>query len=118
MVLGQEQDNLGSNFTASEAFIGSISQVNIWNYELNPQLVQEMSKHADHHDGNVVSWPDFIENADDGVVKVVPSKARKGNAVKQKVSVQSEFMSPCSEYEARKRSYLKFQIERKRQNLF
>ena len=78
MVLGQEQDNLGSNFTTNEAFIGSISQMNIWSYELNPQMVQNMSRHADHASGNVVSGPDFMESADDGVVKVAPSRARKG----------------------------------------
>ena len=81
MILGQEQDNLGSNFTASEAFIGRISQMNIWNYELKPQLILQMSKHADHFDGNVVAWSDFIENADDGVGKVIPSLARKGNVL-------------------------------------
>ncbi|KAK2521486.1 Svep1 [Columba livia] len=37
LVLGQEQDQKGEGFNPAESFVGSISQLNIWDYVLSPQ---------------------------------------------------------------------------------
>ena len=77
-MLGQEQDALGKNFSANEAFIGDMSQMNVWSYELPAKDIASMSRHSSNIIGNVVSWGDFFLKADNGVHKVQPSVARKG----------------------------------------
>ncbi|XP_009082123.1 PREDICTED: sushi, von Willebrand factor type A, EGF and pentraxin domain-containing protein 1-like, partial [Acanthisitta chloris] len=37
LVLGQEQDQKGEGFNPAESFVGSISQLNIWDHVLSPQ---------------------------------------------------------------------------------
>lgn len=39
LVLGQEQDQRGEGFNPAESFVGSISQLNIWDYILSPEQV-------------------------------------------------------------------------------
>ena len=77
-VLGQEQDEVGKNYSASEAFIGNLSQLNIWSYELSASDIADMARHAENFIGNVIAWPDFYDGADDGINKVSPSVARTG----------------------------------------
>ena len=77
-VLGQEQDEVGKNFSANEAFIGKMSQLNIWSYELSASDIADMARHADNIFGNVIAWPDFYDGADDGISKTSPSVARTG----------------------------------------
>lgn len=77
-VLGQEQDQLASNFSANEAFIGQISQLNIWSYELPASDIAGMARHAENFVGNVIGWSDFYDPADAGIKKIEPSVARTG----------------------------------------
>ena len=77
-VLGQEQDEVGKNFSANEAFIGKMSQLNVWSYELPAQDIADMARHADNNIGNVIAWSDFYDGADDGIKKTSPSTARTG----------------------------------------
>lgn len=39
LVLGQDQDQRGDGFNPVESFVGTVSQLNIWNYVLTPQQV-------------------------------------------------------------------------------
>lgn len=39
LVLGQDQDQRGEGFNPVESFVGSISQLNIWDRVLTPQQV-------------------------------------------------------------------------------
>ncbi|XP_068719046.1 sushi, von Willebrand factor type A, EGF and pentraxin domain-containing protein 1-like [Montipora capricornis] len=78
-VLGQEQDQVGQNFSANEAFIGKMSQLNIWNYELGAQDIADMARHSENIIGNVVAWSDFYGPADTGIEKIQPSAARTEN---------------------------------------
>lgn len=77
-VLGQEQDQVAANFSANEAFIGQMSQMNVWSYELPAKDIADMARHANSLLGNVVGWSDFYEVADVGIRKIRPSVARKG----------------------------------------
>lgn len=42
LVLGQEQDKKGEGFNPAESFVGSISQLNFWDYVLSPQQVNSI----------------------------------------------------------------------------
>lgn len=42
-MLGQDQDQRGAGFNPVESFVGSISQLNIWDRVLTPQQVKKSS---------------------------------------------------------------------------
>ncbi|XP_026155176.1 sushi, von Willebrand factor type A, EGF and pentraxin domain-containing protein 1 isoform X2 [Mastacembelus armatus] len=73
LVLGQDQDQRGEGFNPVESFVGSISQLNIWDRVLTPQQIKVLASScpASHvtHRGNVLAWPDFL-NGMVGRVKV------------------------------------------------
>uniref|UniRef100_A0A8C4ZWE3 Sushi, von Willebrand factor type A, EGF and pentraxin domain-containing protein 1 n=1 Tax=Gadus morhua TaxID=8049 RepID=A0A8C4ZWE3_GADMO len=76
LVLGQDQDSRGEGFNPVESFVGSLSQLNIWDRVLSPQQVGSVlasSCPASHvtHRGNVLAWPDFL-NGQMGRVKTTP----------------------------------------------
>ena len=82
MVLGQEQDVVGGNFTVSEAFYGYISQVNVWDSVLNRNDIQMLASSCalDRH-GNLVAWGDFLNDIDGDLETIKPSQACQGKIV-------------------------------------
>uniref|UniRef100_H3D5S7 Pentraxin family member n=1 Tax=Tetraodon nigroviridis TaxID=99883 RepID=H3D5S7_TETNG len=56
IILGQEQDVVGGHFDAGQAFVGELSQVNIWDRVLKPAEIQSMANCSTYIPGNVVSW--------------------------------------------------------------
>jgi CUB/sushi domain-containing protein len=79
MVLGQEQDIVGGNFTGSEAFYGSISQMNVWDSVLSENEIQLLaSSCALDRYGNLVAWGDFLNGIDGNLQTVQPSQACQG----------------------------------------
>ncbi|XP_078571557.1 uncharacterized protein LOC144859143 [Branchiostoma floridae x Branchiostoma japonicum] len=56
-ILGQDQDTVGGGFDASQAFIGDLSQVNLWNRVLSSAEMNDQSASCDRH-GNVIDWAD------------------------------------------------------------
>ena len=61
-ILGQEQDEVGRNFSLGESFYGSMSQLNLWNIVLSEVEIAEMSRYrCDQVVGNELAWPDFLE---------------------------------------------------------
>ncbi|XP_034532135.1 sushi, von Willebrand factor type A, EGF and pentraxin domain-containing protein 1 isoform X3 [Notolabrus celidotus] len=64
LVLGQDQDQRGEGFNPVESFVGSMSQLNIWDRVLTPQQIKVLASScpASHvtHRGNVLAWPDFL----------------------------------------------------------
>ncbi|KAM4536515.1 sushi, von Willebrand factor type A, EGF and pentraxin domain-containing protein 1 [Odontesthes bonariensis] len=87
LVLGQDQDQRGEGFNPVESFVGSISQLNIWDRVLTPQQIKVLSSScpASHvtHRGNVLAWPDFLS----GVVGRV------------KVNLSTIFCADCPQLE-------------------
>ncbi|XP_040039010.2 sushi, von Willebrand factor type A, EGF and pentraxin domain-containing protein 1 isoform X1 [Gasterosteus aculeatus] len=88
LVLGQDQDQRGEGFNPVESFVGSISQLNIWDRVLTPQQIKVLasscpSSHVTHR-GNVLAWPDFLS----GVVGRV------------KVNLSSVFCADCPKLES------------------
>ncbi|XP_068162253.1 neuronal pentraxin-2-like [Antennarius striatus] len=56
IILGQEQDVVGGRFDAGQAFVGELSQVNIWDRVLKPVEVLSMANCSAYIPGNVISW--------------------------------------------------------------
>ncbi|XP_049614453.1 neuronal pentraxin-2b isoform X2 [Syngnathus scovelli] len=56
IILGQEQDVVGGRFDAGQAFVGELSQVNIWDRVLKPAEIQSMANCTSYLPGNVISW--------------------------------------------------------------
>ncbi|KAL8203032.1 UNVERIFIED_CONTAM: Sushi, von Willebrand factor type A, EGF and pentraxin domain-containing protein 1 [Gekko kuhli] len=73
LVLGQEQDQRGEGFNPAESFVGSISQLNIWDYVLSLQQVKSLAVSCPEElrKGNVLAWPDFLPGVV-GRVKIDP----------------------------------------------
>jgi len=59
LVVGQEQDSLGSQFSSSESYVGHIHGFNLWNYSLSSDEIQRLAASCGHL-GNVVAWPDLL----------------------------------------------------------
>ncbi|KAM5126676.1 LOW QUALITY PROTEIN: uncharacterized protein ACMZJ9_021204 [Mantella aurantiaca] len=58
IVLGQDQDNFGGGFDASQSFVGEISDVHMWDYVLNSGDVQNIIS-GDLH-GNFLNWKSLL----------------------------------------------------------
>ncbi|XP_035612158.1 neuronal pentraxin-2-like [Oncorhynchus keta] len=58
IILGQEQDMVGGRFDATQAFVGELSQVNIWDKVLKSADILTMANCSSYTPGNVVSWLD------------------------------------------------------------
>ncbi|XP_055973137.1 sushi, von Willebrand factor type A, EGF and pentraxin domain-containing protein 1 [Sorex fumeus] len=73
LVIGQEQDKKGEGFNPAESFVGSISQLNLWDYVLSPQQVKSLATSCPEElsKGNVLAWPDFLSGVV-GKVKIEP----------------------------------------------
>ncbi|KAG7252274.1 hypothetical protein CRUP_004156 [Coryphaenoides rupestris] len=56
IILGQEQDLVGGRFDAGQAFVGELSQVNLWDRMLKPQEIQSLANCSTYLPGNVISW--------------------------------------------------------------
>lgn len=71
-VLGQEQDEVGRNFSAGEAFNGRLSQFNLWQNVLpEAEIVSLASYRCVQSAGNVIAWTDFEKLPSEEVKKEV-----------------------------------------------
>ncbi|KAI5629830.1 sushi, von Willebrand factor type A, EGF and pentraxin domain-containing protein 1 isoform X1 [Silurus asotus] len=73
LVLGQDQDQRGEGFNPVESFVGSLSQLNIWDFALSPQQIRSVASACPSglQRGNVFAWPDFLHGIT-GRVKTSP----------------------------------------------
>ncbi|XP_013383226.1 sushi, von Willebrand factor type A, EGF and pentraxin domain-containing protein 1 [Lingula anatina] len=60
LVLGQEQDAFGGGFSALESFVGSMTQLHIWDKVFTDSEIQGLILTCEPYIGNVKSWPDFL----------------------------------------------------------
>ena len=75
LILGQEQDHVGSGFYARQSFVGGMTGVNIWDRVLDHQEIVRMSKSCLAGEGNVYKWSDFKPHIMGGVQLVSRSCA-------------------------------------------
>ena len=55
-IFGQEPDMLGGGFDKNEAFVGQLSEFQLWNYTLDSSDILEMAQCLKLRQGNVFSW--------------------------------------------------------------
>ncbi|MBN3287326.1 NPTX2 protein, partial [Polyodon spathula] len=58
IILGQEQDTVGGRFDATQAFVGEMTQFNIWDRVLKAQDIMSMANCSSNMPGNVIPWVD------------------------------------------------------------
>ncbi|KAJ8344998.1 hypothetical protein SKAU_G00291910 [Synaphobranchus kaupii] len=58
IILGQEQDIVGGRFDATQAFVGELSQFNVWDRVLRPADIESLANCSSYMPGNVVPWVD------------------------------------------------------------
>ncbi|XP_078539689.1 neuronal pentraxin receptor [Lissotriton helveticus] len=71
IILGQEQDNLGGRFDATQAFVGEIAQFNFWDRVLSHAEIQGLANCTGHQSGNAIQWEDKAVETFGGAAKVV-----------------------------------------------
>ncbi|XP_040181624.1 neuronal pentraxin-1-like [Rana temporaria] len=69
-VLGQEQDTLGGRFDATQAFVGEISDFNMWSHILTPGEIYKLATCAAHSTGDVIEWTESSMELHGGVTKL------------------------------------------------
>ncbi|XP_051901956.1 neuronal pentraxin-2-like [Pristis pectinata] len=55
-ILGQEQDAVGGRFDATQAFVGNLSDFNMWDRVLQPDEVRRLAACDGRAAGNLVAW--------------------------------------------------------------
>ena len=63
----------GGSFQSYQAFQGTLSRVNIWNFQSTPNAIKEMSKGCGLWSGNVISWYNFKDNIFGNIQIITPS---------------------------------------------
>ncbi|XP_018425560.1 PREDICTED: neuronal pentraxin-1-like [Nanorana parkeri] len=69
-ILGQEQDTLGGRFDATQAFVGEISDFNMWSHILTPGEIYKLATCAAHSTGDVIEWTESSMELHGGVSKL------------------------------------------------
>lgn len=60
LVIGQEQDSLGGQFSQSETYMGRITNLDVWDKRIDENQVQlMMNTCGDELHGNVYAWPEI-----------------------------------------------------------
>ncbi|XP_070554221.1 sushi, von Willebrand factor type A, EGF and pentraxin domain-containing protein 1-like [Ptychodera flava] len=55
LVIGQEQDGVGSLFNAAESYVGQLTQVNLWDFAMTTDEVNSLYAGCNNM-GNIVAW--------------------------------------------------------------
>ncbi|XP_070554253.1 sushi, von Willebrand factor type A, EGF and pentraxin domain-containing protein 1-like [Ptychodera flava] len=55
LVIGQEQDGVGSLFNAAESYVGQLTQLNLWDYPMAGEEIHSLFAGCNNI-GNVVAW--------------------------------------------------------------
>ena len=59
LVVGQEQDARGGQFSSSESYVGHVHGINLWDYALSHSQIQLLAASCGYL-GNVMAWPDLL----------------------------------------------------------
>ncbi|XP_033116115.1 sushi, von Willebrand factor type A, EGF and pentraxin domain-containing protein 1-like [Anneissia japonica] len=55
LIIGQEQDSYGGSFVRNEAFVGTLNQLNIWNFAMSAAEIGAVYTNCGIN-GNIVAW--------------------------------------------------------------
>uniref|UniRef100_A0A8C5QRT4 Pentraxin (PTX) domain-containing protein n=1 Tax=Leptobrachium leishanense TaxID=445787 RepID=A0A8C5QRT4_9ANUR len=70
LILGQEQDTVGGGFDATQAFVGEMSQFNIWDRVLKPDDIGSIANCSMNMPGNIIPWVEDIVEVFGGATKL------------------------------------------------
>lgn len=63
------QDSLGGGFDSSQALVGELSQVGLWDRVLPPSQVASLARCSGVHQGSVASWAENMVEVHGGAAK-------------------------------------------------
>ncbi|XP_071754593.1 neuronal pentraxin receptor a [Centroberyx gerrardi] len=69
LILGQEQDSLGGGFDSSQALVGELSQVGLWDRVLTPSQVASLARCGRVTQGSVAPWTEKGVEVSGGATK-------------------------------------------------
>ncbi|KAJ8334386.1 hypothetical protein SKAU_G00400250 [Synaphobranchus kaupii] len=69
IILGQEQDTLGGRFDVTQAFMGEISDLQLWSHVLTSQEIYNLGTCGSHMTGDIISWTESVVELHGGVTK-------------------------------------------------
>uniref|UniRef100_A0A8C6WH05 Neuronal pentraxin 1 n=1 Tax=Neogobius melanostomus TaxID=47308 RepID=A0A8C6WH05_9GOBI len=80
LVLGQEQDTLGGGFDATQAYVGELANLNIWNRKLTVAEIHNLATcNSKAPAGNVFSWSESTVEVFGGATKWTFEPCRSNN---------------------------------------
>jgi hypothetical protein len=82
-IIGQDQDTLGGGFSSPEAFIGQITQLNMWSRSLSLRDIESLRQNCSSEMGDVIAWADISGKAK-GAVSDTPVEFCKGKRYKRR----------------------------------
>ncbi|KAL2084772.1 hypothetical protein ACEWY4_020290 [Coilia grayii] len=66
-ILGQEQDTLGGRFDATQAFVGEISDLQMWSHILTSRDIYSLGSCSGHMTGDIIAWSESALELHGGV---------------------------------------------------
>ncbi|XP_078507076.1 neuronal pentraxin-2-like [Lissotriton helveticus] len=69
-ILGQEQDTLGGRFDATQAYVGEMSDFNMWSHALTPSEIFDLATCASHATGDIIEWTETSMELHGGATKL------------------------------------------------
>ena len=70
-VIAQDQDEVGGDFELDQAFVGEVTEVNVWGVELSESDILSQYRNCHITIGSVNEWRDF-EDGVHGETEVIP----------------------------------------------
>ena len=58
-ILGQEMDSHGGSFDSSQAYLGTLTGLNVWSVVLRSSVIAAMARGCSAFEGDAVSWRHF-----------------------------------------------------------
>ena len=75
-MIAQEQDQVGGGFGAKQAFVGDVTEVNVWGVELSECDILAQYHNCHITTGSVNEWRDFEDGVHGETEVIPPSCAR------------------------------------------
>lgn len=72
-VIAQEKDTMGGSFEKDQAFVGDVTEVNVWGVELSESDIVAQYQHCHITLGSVNEWRDFKDGVRGGTEVIEPS---------------------------------------------
>lgn len=70
LAIGNDQDTLGGGWKIEDAFVGSITRLNVWNVAVSSDVAAKIARHCGKESGNVFPWKEFRQGTFNGEAKI------------------------------------------------